>query len=96
MSRPPGGRGSSGVRSARLGEGHPGEQTLLTPCLRWWSCGGQGPGDLGPWSQRQACPGAFAEGRSCRAGQESQHSQWGHGQCGSRVVGHGSGKEGDS
>ena len=50
MSRPPGGRGSSGVWSARLREGHPREQTLLTPCLRWWGCGGQGPGDLGPWS----------------------------------------------
>ena len=96
MSRPPGSRGSSGERSAGLREGNPREQTLLTPCLQWWGCWGQGPCDLGPWNQRRAGPGAFAGGRSHRAGQESQHSQWGHGRCGRRAAGHGSGKEGDS
>lgn len=48
MSRPPGSRGSSGERSAGLGEGHPGEQTLLTPCLWCWGCGGRGPATWAP------------------------------------------------
>lgn len=69
-------RGWPGSGRATPGNRHP--DSLLVVLGLW----GQGPGDLGPWNQRQACPGAFVGGRSCRVGQESQRSQWGHGQCG--------------
>lgn len=69
-------RGRPGSGRATPGNRH--RDSVLVVLGLW----GQGPGDLGPWNQRRACPGAFVGGRSCRAGQESQRSQWGHGQCG--------------